>query len=404
MTAGLVITSIALSVTLLIGVERVRTQARNSFTQALAGTDLIVGARGGAVNLLLYSVFRIGDATNNVRWKSLQTISAWADVSWSVPISLGDSHRGYPVLGTTPEYFKHYRYADSRNLRLAQGRIFTDLFDAVLGSEIAARLKHKIGDHLILAHGAGAVSFTEHQDKPFTVVGILAATGTPVGRTVHVGLSGIEAIHADWFAGGPIPGFSLSAAQVRSRALTPREVTAVLLGLKSKIRIFKVQRAVNEFEAEPLLAILPALTMQQLWDLLGFAERAIVAISALVFVCGLLVLLTALLTALNERRREVAILRALGARPRQILGLMMGEAALLTLLGIVFGMIVLEVLLASAMPLLNARFAITLSAWPLSARELMLLSAIFGAGLLAGLVPAWRVYRYAVADGLTLRV
>lgn len=404
LTSALVVISIALSVALLLGVERLRTQARSSFANTLSGTDLIIGARGSPINLLLYSVFRIGDPTNNVRWASYQAIAAHPQIAWTVPLSLGDSHRGFRVLGTTGEYFQYYRYGRSQLLQWVEGREFADVFDAVLGYEVADRLGYRLGQSIVIAHGAGEVSFALHDDKPFRVVGILARTGTPVDQTVHVSLAGIEAIHADWQGGAPIPGQSLSAEQVRQLDLTPKTITAVLVGLKSKTAIFRVQREINEFAAEPLLAILPGLTLQQLWDVLGVAENALLVVSGLVVLVGLTVMLTALLTGLNERRREMAILRAVGARPGQIFTLVLGESLALTLCGAALGVLLLQGGLLWAGPILEIRLGLTIAGWPPSNYEWMLLMAVLGCGLLAGLFPAWRAYRYSLADGMTLRI
>jgi len=404
LTAMLVVLSIAIGVSLLLGVERLRVQARTSFAQTLSGTDLILGARGGAINLLLYSVFRIGDATNNVSWRSAEAVAAWPDVAWTVPLSLGDSHRGYRVLGTTTAYFDHYQYGQRQPLRLAAGAPFAGVFDAVLGAEVAAQLGYRVGSEITLAHGAGKVSFKQHADKPFKVVGILAPTGTPVDRTVHVSLQGIEAVHVDWLGGAPLPGHGKTPEQVQAMTLTPKTVTAVLVGLKTKLRVFNVQRAINDYRDEPLLAILPALTTQQLWDLLSVGEQALLAISALAVVCGLLVMLTALITGMNERRREMAILRALGARPSQVFLLLVGEALLLTLCGILAGVLLLQLALGVGLPLLGGQLGLTIAAWPPSARELAMLGGVLLAGVLGGALPALRVYRLSLADGLTLRI
>jgi putative ABC transport system permease protein len=404
LTSALVVLAIALSVTLLLGVERLRTQARASFAHTLSGTDLIVGARGGPINLLLYSVFRIGDPTNNVNWSSYRTLTTHPQVAWTIPLSLGDSHRGFRVLGTSRDYFQHYRYGRDQPLRFAEGREFEDVFDAVLGAEVADRLGYRPGQSIVIAHGAGEVSFALHDDKPFRVVGILARTGTPVDQTVHVSLEGIEAIHADWRGGAPIPGMRLSAEQVRQLDLTPKTITAFLVGLKSKTAIFRLQREINEFAAEPLLAILPGLTLQQLWDLLGLAENALLVVSGLVVLVGLTVMLAALLTGLNERRREMAILRALGARPGQIFALVLGESMALALAGAAFGVLLLQGALLLAGPMLQARLGLAIAGWPPSSHELILLAAVLGCGLLAGLFPAWRAYRYSVADGMTIRI
>ncbi|MES9994101.1 MAG: ABC transporter permease, partial [Candidatus Thiodiazotropha sp.] len=330
-TALLTVISIALSVTLLVGVERLRTEARESFANTLSGTDLIVGARSGPVQLLLYTVFRIGDATNNISWKSYQDFAKHPKVAWTVPISLGDSHRGFRVLGTTAAYFQHYRYARDRQLMIDQGEPFSDLYDAVLGAEVADKLGYKLGDPLVVAHGASDVSFARHDDKPFRVAGILARTGTPVDRTVHVSLEAIEAIHADWKSGAPMPGLSISAEKARKMDLKPKAITGVLVGLKSKISTFHVQRFINEYPAEPLLAVLPGVALSQLWNLIGIAEKALLIVSAFVVVVGLFGMLTALLMSLNERRREMAILRSVGARPGHVFALIMGEAGFLTL-------------------------------------------------------------------------
>ncbi len=144
-TLALTTASIALSTFMLLGTERIRTDIRDSFTSAVSGTDLIVGARTGSVQLLLYSVFHVGAATNNVRWSTVQTLAQQRGVDWIIPLSLGDSHRGFPVLGTTQEYFRHFQYGDHQALRLQQGNALSDLFDAVLGSEVAARLGYKPG-------------------------------------------------------------------------------------------------------------------------------------------------------------------------------------------------------------------------------------------------------------------
>jgi len=404
LTAALTVVSIALSVTLLIGVERVRNETRSSFASTIAGTDLIVGARGGSAQLLLYSVFRIGDATNNLSWESFADIAAHPKVAWTVPLSLGDSHRGFRVLGTTRGYFTHYRFSRDRGLRFAAGGPFDDLYDAVLGSEVARTLGYRLGDRIVVAHGTADVGFARHQDKPFRVAGILARTGTPVDRTVHVSLEAIEAIHIDWRSGAPIPGLSVSAERARAMDLTPKAITAALVGLKSKIATFEVQRFVNEYPEEPLSAILPGVALSELWGLIGVAEKALLLVSAFVVVVGLFGMLTSLLTGLEERRREMAILRSVGARPGHVFALIMGEAGFLTLLGVVLGLLSLYLLLSIARPFVETRYGIFIGLAGPTGHEMRLLAAILAAGLLAGVLPAWRAYRLSLADGLSIRV
>ena len=405
-TACLTAFSIALSVCLLLAVERVRTEARASFASTISGTDLIVGARSGSINLLLYSVFRIGNATNNIRWDSFEHYAQDPHVKWAIPISLGDSHRGYRVMGTNESYFAHYQYGRKQSLQLAQGRAFaSDPFEVVLGAEVADALHYSLGDKLVLAHGVAAISLVKHDDKPFTVVGILRRTGTPVDRTLHISLGGMEAIHIDWQNGVPARGAGrISADQARNMDLTPSAITAVLLGLNSKISTFALQRDINEFRGEPLLAILPGVALQELWSLMGTAEKALFVISLFVVLTGLIGMLTAILTSLNERRREMAILRSVGARPWHIAGLLVLEAFALALAGISAGLGLLYLGIASAQGFVQANYGLYLPLSLPSTYEWSVLGIILAAAVLMGAIPAWRAYRQSLADGLSIHL
>lgn len=395
-----VVLSVALSTFLLLAVERVRHDVRENFSQAVSGTDLIVGARTGAVQLMLYAVFRIGSATNNIRWSSVQALERDKAVAWVVPISLGDSHRGFPVVATTPAYFEHFRYGDRQALVLGEGRPFNDVFDVVLGAAVAQRLGYRIGQRVVLSHGSGEIAGNDHADKPFTVVGILAPTGTPVDRSVHIGLAGMEAIHLDWVMGVPLPGMAVPADKVGEHDLTPKAVTAALVGLKSRAAVFAVQRRVAEFEGEPLLAVLPGVALDDLWDAIGAGERALLAMSALVAVVSLAGLVAVIVTGLEQRRRELAVLRSIGAGPGAVFALLIAEGALVTALGAVMGAVACAAAIALLGPLAQVRFGVSLSlGWP-SAVEWSLLAAVLLAGTLASLLPGWRAYRISLADGL----
>lgn len=402
-TALLTVGSIAISVMLLLGVEKVRNGARQSFTDTISGTDLIVGARSGSIQLLLYSVFRIGNATNNITWRSYEEIAKQPEVAWAVPLSLGDSHRGFRVLGTTLDYFKHYRYRRTNTLEFEQGAPFADLFDAVVGADVASALGYKLGDKVVIAHGLGSVSFVEHDDKPFRIAGVLRKTGTPVDRTVHVSLEAIEAIHIDWQSGARVPGQTVSADDVRKMDLKPQAISGAMIGLKSRLATFRLQRAINEYPREPLSAILPGVALQELWDLVGVAETALTAVSIMVVATALIGMVVMILTTLNERRREMAILRSVGARPRTVLGLLSAEAGLLTLAGVVLGAVLLYVAIVIAQPIVDRLYGLHLTISGPTWEELQMLGAIVLAGFLAGLLPALRAYRLSVADGMTVR-
>jgi putative ABC transport system permease protein len=405
-TAWLTVFAIALSVCLLLAVERVRTEARASFANTISGTDLIVGARSGSVNLLLYSVFRIGNATNNIRWDSFEHFAEHRQIKWAIPISLGDSHRGYRVMGTSPAYFEHYRYARTQALQLSSGRAFADdPFEVVLGAEVAQALNYRLDQELVLAHGVATISLVKHDDKPFKVVGILARTGTPVDRTLHISLAGMEALHVDWQNGMPARGAAkVSVEQARAMDLQPKQITAVMLGLNSKIATFSLQREINEFRGEPLLAILPGVALQELWSLMGTAEKALFVVSLFVVLTGLIGMLTAILTSLNERRREMAILRSVGARPWHIASLLIVEAFALALAGVLLGVLLLYLGIAGAQAYVQANYGLYLPLSLPTRYEWTLLGAILSAALLMGCVPAWRAYRQSLADGLSIRL
>jgi len=403
-TTILTVASIALSVMMLLGVERIRNEAKNSFTSTISGTDLIVGARTGPVQLLLYSVFRIGNATNNISWQSYQDIAGNPNVKWTIPISLGDSHQGYRVMGTNTDYFEHFRFAGGHELEMSAGDIFAGVFDAVLGADVADVLGYELGDEMIIAHGAGKVSFVKHDDKPFSVVGVLKRTGTPVDQTVHVQLEGIEAIHIDWQGGTRVPGLSISAEKALQMELSPKAITAFMVGLKSRIAAFAFQRHVNQYPHEPLLAILPGVALQELWDLISIAEKALLVVSGFVVLIGLCGMLLALMTSLNERRREMAILRSVGARPWHVFALIVGESGLLTVAGVSVGIGLLYGFLVASQTIILSNFGIFIAISGLSAYELLLVLVICLAGIIIGIIPGYRIYRYSLADGMTIRI
>ncbi|WP_298842384.1 ABC transporter permease [uncultured Roseobacter sp.] len=401
LTVGMTILAIALSVALFLGVEKVRTGAKASFADTISGTDLIVGARSGSVQLLLYSVFRIGNATNNVTWQSYQDIAARPEVDWIVPISLGDSHRQFRVMGTTTSFFEHYRYRQGRTLEMASGVVMDDLFDAVIGADVAETLGYVVGDPIVVAHGLA--SFTEHRDQPFRISGVLERTGTPVDRTVIVSMQAIEAIHVDWRSGAQIPGQSTPVDVIRGMDLQPQAVTAALVGVKSPLQTFALQRAINEYPSEPLLAILPGVALQELWAIVGIAETALLAVSAMVVVTALIGMMATVFSSLSERRREMAIFRAMGARPVTVFALLVLEAALMAAAGALLGLAVLYAGLFVAQPMIDEAFGLWLPITAPGSGELWVLAGVTLAGAIVSVLPALRAYKLSLADGMMVR-
>ena len=365
---------------------------------------MIIGARSGAVQLLLYSVFRIGNATNNISWESVEEISERAAIDWVIPISLGDSHAGFRVVGTSREYFEHFRFGKDRALQLTEGEVFDDVFDAVIGSEVAATLGYRIDDSIVVAHGTGKVALVEHDKQPFRVSGIIAPTGTPVDRAVHVSLEGIEAMHVDWQNGAKVKGDGTSPDVIRGMDLQPQAVTALLVGLKSRATVFREQRAINNYRAEPLLAILPGVALAELWSLISVAEVALLIVSVCVVIAGLVNLISVLLAGLNERRREMAVLRSAGARPAHIFLLLCIESTVLTVGGIIAGLILHYALFALGAVFLQQRFGLSIALSLPEYRDLAILAAVAVAGLFAGVLPALQAYRKSLSDGLSQRL
>lgn len=402
-TALLTLFAIAVSVALLLGVEKLRAGAREGFAATVSGTDLIVGPRSGPLNLLLYSVFQLGEPTASVSWASFELVRRHPDVAWAVPVSLGDSHRGFRVMGTSRDYFDHFRHGRRTPLAFAAGQPFEDLHDAVVGATVAESLGYGVGESIELSHGLGEVSFAPHDDHAFRISGILSPTGTPVDRLVIVSLEAVAAMHEGWEGGA-----RASAARPANGHLhdpgPPEKVTAFLVGMKSRPAVLQMQRALNEYRGEPLTAVLPGVALAELWRMVGVADGALLAVAACVVLAGLVGMVATLLTGLNERRREMAVLRSVGARPAHVFGLLVLESTFLGLLGVLAGAALCWGLLGVASPWLEDQLGLSVSPGLPGAYDLAIGAAVVAAGFLAGTVPAWRAYRNSLADGLSMRV
>jgi ABC-type transport system, involved in lipoprotein release, permease component len=406
LTSVLTVLSIALSVTLLLSVERIRKSAQEGFTSAISQTDLIVGARSGPVQLLLFTVFNVGNPTHNISYKAYEKLKDHPAVAWTIPYSLGDGHKGFRVVGTNEDFFKYYHYRGNHQVEIEKGRVFRGLFDVVLGAEVARSLGYKLGDNVVVAHGVThGHGVQHHDDKPFQVVGILSPTGTALDRAVYITLEGMEAMHVDWHDGAaPVAGKETPAYELSRENLKVDDITAFFVGAKNRVETLKLQREINEFAEEPLLAIIPGATLAELWDGLSYVEGSLKAISWMVVVVGLTSMLIALLTTLQERRREIAILRALGASVQQVTGLLIFESGLLTLIGIVVGLGFSFGAIGLVAPWIEREFGLYLTGGGFSFVEIMYLIVTLVAGVLIGVIPAMIAMRNALKDGLTPKV
>jgi putative ABC transport system permease protein len=405
LTTSLTVVSIALSVALLVGVENVRVGIRESFSNTIRGTDLIIGAPGGTQQLLLYSVFGMGSATNNISYAAYEHWTNHPAVAWTIPYSLGDSHRGYRVIGTTEDFFRYYRFRDNRTVEFVEGHAPRGVFDVAVGHDVAAQLGYGLGDEVSVSHGMSAHGFLQHDDKPFTVVGIIDKTFTPIDRALYITLDGMTAIHIDWQDGGPpMPGQEVSAEEVRAMELQTENITAFFLGTRSRMETLRLQRDINTWEEEPLMAIIPGVALAEMWRAIGYAEDGLKVVTFFVVLVGLLGMLVSLYTSLNARRREMAVLRAVGAGPRKIISLLVLESGLLAVAGALIGVVLVYALLVIGAPLVEQHFGLFVPIRALGQIEYVYIAAVAAAGFLIGLVPAAKAYRNTLADGLTIRV
>ena len=540
-STSLTVGSIALSVALLIGVENVRVGMRESFSNTISQTDLIVGTKGGTIQLLLYSVFGMGAPTENVSWEAYRQWAEHPAVAWTIPYSLGDSHRGFRVIGTNEDFYHHYRYRGGQEIALAEGRANVDLLDVTLGADVAAELNYALGDEIVVTHGLGEVGFLDHSHMPFTVVGVLAKTFTPVDRAIYVTLEGMEAIHLEDGAStasddghahehetetppaddghvhdeasesapaddghvheeddghvhehetetppaddghdhdeeadsapaddGHVHDASESAptddghvheeddghAHDEETAAAPADdghvhdeeaeaspaddghvhdeetaaapaddghahddavdlsiedvevtqVTSFFVGMTSRRDVLQLQREINDFEDEPMMAVIPGVALNEMWQGLGYAETGLRLVTIFVVLVGLLGMLVSLYTSLDERRREMAILRAVGAGPGRIVSLLVLESVCLATAGAIGGLALVYVLLSAGQSFVEAQVGLFIPIRPPGSTELLFLGAVVTTGFLMGFVPALKAYRTALHDGLAVRV
>jgi putative ABC transport system permease protein len=389
----LTIMAMSVSIFVLLGVEHIRSQSKQSFNSTVSGVDLIVGARTGSLNLLLYSVFRLGSPTNNIDWETYKNISGDSKVAWSIPISLGDSHKGFRVMGTTTDYFKYFSYGKKRQLTFSQGKPFENIFDVVLGSQVAKKLGYQLGDKIVLAHGLGKTSFSLHSNSPFEVAGILSATGTPIDQTVHVSLQGLEAVHTDLQKVIKTHGSALATQHLSE--LQPKSITAFMLGLTSRMATFGVQRNINNYRKDPLTAILPGVALAELWQMIGLLENTLRLISGLILISALLGLSAMMLASIKEREREIHLLRVIGAPAFFLFLLIQLEALLISFMSMLIGTASLYFSLLMARDLLSSEFGLHIGLNILSYNNILFLLLVASATIVVSTIPSFTAYKSA---------
>jgi putative ABC transport system permease protein len=399
---GISLLAVAVSSAVILSVAQIRADVRHSFASAITGVDLIVGSRDSPTELLMYTVFGLGQASRNMPYSAATSIAALPGVSWVVPVQLGDFYNDSPVMGTEASFFDHVQ-AGNKPLAFAKGQRFARDQDVVVGHDVAAAHQLALGARLVLSHGTSGGLAPKHTDSPFTVVGILAATGTPIDRKVMVTLGGFERMHAGWAFGMPPStpqAQTPDPSQSQALAQPPTSVTALMVGLSSPARVFGIRRTIERMNGSSLMAVMPGITLAKLWQTLSIGESALLAVGWLTAMSAMLSAAATTMLSLQSRRRELAIWRSLGARPSALLSLVMLESMGLMLAGIVLGYGLLQLLIALGADAMRALTGVTLQhALPSPDTWLMMLG-LLAVAFVASLMPAVQAYRWSLQDSL----
>jgi putative ABC transport system permease protein len=332
-------------------------------------------------------------------------------VAWTIPYALGDSHHGFRVIGTTDDFYRHYRFRRTGRGTFAAGRAPANASEVAVGSDVARTRGYAMGDSLAMTHGMIGSGIMDHEQHPFVVVGLIAPTFTPIDRALYVTLDGVIAMHAGAGAaaaplampGAAMPGASPPPGVANPNEPAPDALSAFFVGTRSRMGTLQLQREINTSRDEPLTAAIPGYTLAELWRTVGVAEGGLRVVAAFVVLVSLLGMLVSLYSALSARRREMAILRAVGAGPRTIVSLLVLESGLLSALGSALGLALVYGLLFAARGAVEARFGLFIPIHAPGAVELGYVGVVVASGLLIGLVPAVKAYRNSLADGLSVR-
>ncbi len=385
----IMVLSTAISVAILLGVFKIRDDTKTSFANAISGVDLIVGAKGSPTELILYSVFHIGRASNTIPASLEKTLAELKQVAWVIPVQLGDTYRNYPVVGTSLDFFSRVK-AQGRPLQLAQGSALTDpqAFDVVLGHTVAKNTKHRIGAQIAISHGSGSGPKQDHSDSPFRIIGILEANGTPIDNAVFISTNAFDALH-DIADGG------LQFARLNPDS----QVSAFFIGLRDRGSVFSVRRQIDALP-NSLMGVMPGVALDELWATMEIAENALLLIALGVLVTTILGITATLLVSLESRRRELAIFRAVGAKPYQLLSLILTEAFMVCVIGILMGWTLLQFIILIASDYLRQEWGVVSEPGLPNLNDGLSLMYLLLVVLISACIPAIKAYRMALSEGL----
>ena len=453
----LIILTLAFSISLFFTVSRIQESVRSSFQNTISGVDSVVAARGGDLQILLNSVFLIGEPNSTIRWSTFKDITDNNKMNWAVPITLGDSHKGYRVIGTTNNYFKEIKYSSGKNIEFLSGNSFNDVFDVVLGNAVANKLKYNLDAEIIITHGLSDVGEVHtfrsekenhsdhadhddhadeehdnhddhvdhddhakheehdnhedhadegheghnHENLGFKVTGILKPTGTPIDNAVYISLAGIEAMHTGWIGNQKV--IDVSIEQIMQSELKPKTISAIFVSLKNRTQVFQFQRDVLNYKEEAISSVMPGITLSRLWALTGNVDKAFKIITFFIIIIALLGMIAMTIAGLNGRRREMAILRSVGASPTNIVSLLLVESIIISLISCAIGYILMIVIFSIGRDYLQNNYGIFINSFSIKNYDLQMIISIICAALIATIVPAIQIYKNTLRDGLNVR-
>jgi putative ABC transport system permease protein len=351
------------------------------------GIDLVVGAKGSPMQIILSSIYQLDVPTGNVSWQQAQELARHRFVKKIIPLAMGDNYRGFRIVGTTHDYVAHY------GARTAQGQLWQAPLEAVLGAEVAAASGLSVGAHFAGAHGMGGREGEQvHDEHQYTVVGVLAPTGSVVDRIVLTGVESLWAVHADQYDITDI---------ARIGELMPdeeKEYTALLVQYASPIAAASLPRYINQNSA--MQAASPAYETARLFTIIGVGVDVLRGFALVLILAAGLSVFIALYNALSERRYDLAVMRTLGASPAKLMSLLLFEGLLLALIGAVIGIALGHAMTGLLGYALAQAKQVTVTGMAWVNTELWLIVLALGVGVIAALLPAWRAYRTDVAATL----
>ena len=425
--------SVTLGVALTVAILLIRNGMQHRFEQSTLGYEMVVGAKGSPLQLVLNTVFNLDISPGNIPWKLFEQLRADKRVKFAAPFAVGDNYKGFRIVGTTDTYLKDFEFSEGKKFTLAEGRLFNfseDMlheafveagerakerearergetppprqereinrpFEAVIGSTVAADTGLKVGQTFIAAHGVQeSANAEQHEHNPWTIVGILAPTHTAADRALYINLDSFYEIEGHEIREKP-------GKEEKEKVDTdpdPGQISGMVLKLRSELHALPLYREIND--REDAMAAFPAAEVRKLFAIVGNVDRVLLAQAILIAIVAGVAIAVSIYNSMSERRREIAILRALGAKRPTIFAIVVLEAITICVVGAVAGLLAGHLIVAGANTVLIRISGFTVPALQIQPVEWLALAGCVLLGVIAGFGPAVRAYRTEVAQNL----